>query len=108
MCSKIDFHGTCNLVHIQEGGEWKTTFQTCYNHFKYIVIPFGCTNPRVIFQHVINDVFREYLGDFLVYYINDIPIFLKNMEEHEYHVCLVLEKIQEIKLHAKLVKCEFH
>jgi hypothetical protein len=30
------------------------------------------------------------------------------MEDHEHHVCLVLEKFREVGLYAKLEKCEFH
>jgi hypothetical protein len=40
-----------------------------------------------------NDVFCEYLGDFVICYIDDIFIFSKNMEDHDRHVCLVLEKL---------------
>jgi hypothetical protein len=61
--------------------------------FEYIVIPFRLTNALVIFQHLMNDVFCEYLDDFVVCYINDMFIFLTNMEDHERHVCLVLEKL---------------
>jgi hypothetical protein len=43
-----------------------------------------------------NNVFCEYLDAFMVYYINDILIFSKNMEDHERHVYQVLEKLQEI------------
>jgi hypothetical protein len=57
---------------------------------------------------MMNDVFREYLDDFVVCYINDILIFLKNMADHECHVCLVLEKLQEVSIYAKLKKCGFH
>jgi hypothetical protein len=49
----------------------------------------------------------EYLDDFVVCYIHDIFIFLQNMEDHECHVPLVLEKFQEVGLYAKLKKCEF-
>jgi type IV secretory pathway VirB4 component len=55
-----------------------------------------------------NNVFREYLDDFVVYYINDILIFAKNMEDHERHVRMVLKKLQEVELYAKLEKCEVH
>jgi hypothetical protein len=34
----------------------------------------------------------------MVYYINDILIFSKNMEDHEHHVCMVLEKLREVGL----------
>jgi hypothetical protein len=30
------------------------------------------------------------------------------MEDHEHHVCLVLDKFCEVGLYAKLKKCEFH
>jgi hypothetical protein len=31
-----------------------------------------------------------------------------SMANHEHHVHLVLEKLQEVELYAKLEKCEFH
>jgi hypothetical protein len=79
-------------VHIREGDEWKTSFRTCYGHFEYVVMPFGLTNAFVVFQHMMNDNFYEYLDDFVVCYIDDILIFSKNMVDHERHVRLVWEK----------------
>jgi hypothetical protein len=75
-----------------KGDEWKMAFKICYGHFEYVVMPFGLTNAPVVFQHMMYDVFREYLDDFMVCYINNILIFSKNMANHERHVCLVLEK----------------
>jgi hypothetical protein len=71
-------------------------------------MPFGSTNALVIFQYLMNDVFHEYLEDFVVFYINDILIFSKNMEKYEHHVHLVLENFLKIELYAKLEECEFH
>jgi len=106
--TKIDLRGTYNLVHIREGDEWKTSFRTCYGHFEYVVMPFGLTNAFVVFQHMMNDNFYEYLDDFVVCYIDDILIFSKNMVDHERHVRLVWEKFWEVGLYAKLEKCGFH
>jgi hypothetical protein len=80
--TKIDLHGAYNLVCIQEGDEWKTMFKTCYNHFEYVVMTFGLTDMPIVFQHLMNDVFCEYLDDFVVYYIDIIFIFSKNMEDY--------------------------
>ncbi len=55
-----------------------------------------------------NNVFCEYLNDFMVCYINDIFIFSKNMEDYKHHVRLVLEKLQEVELYAKLKQYDFH
>jgi hypothetical protein len=106
--TKIDLRGAYNLVRIKEGDEWKTAFRTRYGHFEYNVMPFGLTNAPAVFQHMMNDIFREHLDDFVVIYLDDILIFSKNKEEHEGHVRLVLEKLRERGLYAKLEKCLFH
>jgi hypothetical protein len=68
-------------------------FRTSYGHFEYVVMPFGLSNVLVGFQHLMNDVFHEYLDDFVIYYIDEIFVFLNNMEDHERHLHLVLEKL---------------
>lgn len=106
--TKLDLRGTYNLVRIKEGDEWKTAFRTRYGHFEYNVMPFGLTNAPAVFQHLMNDVFREFLDDFVVCYLDDILIFSKNEEEHINHVRLVLGKLRTAGLYAKLEKCIFH
>jgi hypothetical protein len=64
-------------------------FKTYEGHFEYVVMPFGFTTAPAIFQHLMNDVFLEYLNNFMVYYIDHIFIFSKNMKDHECHVRLV-------------------
>lgn len=88
--TKIDLRGAYNLVCIKEGDEWKTAFQTRYGYFEYNVMSFGLTNAPTAFQHLMNDVFQEFLDDFVVCYLDDIFIYSKNPEEYELHVCRVL------------------
>ncbi|MCO5584595.1 hypothetical protein L7F22_038526 [Adiantum nelumboides] len=76
--TKIDLRGAYNLVRIKEGDEWKITFRTRYGHFEYTVMPFGLTNAPAVFQHLINDIFREYLDYFVVIYLDDILIFSRS------------------------------
>ncbi len=94
--NKVDLRGAYNLMYIWKGDEWKIVFQTPYGHFEYVVMPFRLINAFAIFQHLMNDVSHEYLVDFIVCYINDILIFSKNMEEHGWHVQLVLDKFKEV------------
>jgi hypothetical protein len=49
----------------------------------------------------------EYLDKFVVVFTGDILIFSKNEEEHDEHLRLVLQKLRENQLYAKLNKCEF-
>jgi hypothetical protein len=60
-------------------------FQTQYGHFEYVVMPFGLTNAPTVFQHLMDDVFHEFLDDFVVCYIDDIFIFSKDLKEHKQH-----------------------
>jgi hypothetical protein len=54
-----------------------------------------------------NKVFMEYSDKFVVVFIDDILIFSKNEEEHDKHLHMVLQKLKENQLYAKLNKCEF-
>ncbi len=66
---KIDLRGAYNLVCIKDGNEWKTAFRTRYGDFEYMVKPFGLTNAPAVLQHMMNDIFREYLEQFVVFYL---------------------------------------
>jgi hypothetical protein len=54
-----------------------------------------------------NDIFREWLDDFVVIYIDDILIYSSSLEEHAEHLRKVFQRLRENKLYAKLEKCEF-
>jgi hypothetical protein len=50
------------------------------------MMPFGLTNAHIVFQYLMNDVFCEYLDDFVICYVDDILIFSNNKDNHEQHV----------------------
>jgi hypothetical protein len=70
-------------------------------------MPFGLTNAPANFMYLMNKVFMEYLDKFVVVFIDDIMIFSKNEEDHDEHLRLVLQKLIENQLYAKLSKCKF-
>jgi hypothetical protein len=72
-----------------------------------MVISFGLTNAHAYFMYLMNKVFMEYLDKFVVGFIDDILIFSNNTEEHDEHLRMVLQKLRENQLCAKLNKCEF-
>jgi hypothetical protein len=44
---------------------------------------------------------------FVVVFIDDILVYSNSEEEHEEHLRLVLQKLRDHRLYAKLRKCEF-
>ena len=58
-------------------------------------------------MNMMNKVFMVVLDKFVVVFIDDIPIYSKNEEEHKEHLRLVLGKLREHQLYAKFGKCEF-
>ncbi|XP_071900991.1 uncharacterized protein [Coffea arabica] len=52
-------------------------------------------------------IFKKYLDQFVVVFIDDILIYSKTQEEHVKHLEIVLQILREHKLYAKFSKCEF-
>jgi hypothetical protein len=73
----------------------KTCICTRYGSFEFLVMPFGLTNAPSTFQAVMNNVFREYLDDFVMVYIDDILIFSRTEEDHFRHVKLIHERLRQ-------------
>jgi hypothetical protein len=68
---------------------------------------FGLTNALTYFMYLMNKVFMEYLDMFVVVFIDNILVYSRSVEEPEDHLRLVLQKLRDHKLYAKLRKCEF-
>ena len=68
---------------------------------------FGLCNAPTTFMSVTNDVFRRFLDDFLILYLDDILIFSGAWDEHVKHVKKVLDTLQREMLYVKLSKYEF-
>jgi hypothetical protein len=86
----------------------KTCIRTRYGSFEFLVMPFGLTNAPSTFHAVMNDVFREYLDDFVMVHIDDILIYIQTEEDHFRHVKLILKRLRKHKLFAKLSNCVFN
>ncbi|GJW69465.1 putative reverse transcriptase domain-containing protein [Tanacetum coccineum] len=104
---KINLRSGYHQLRVREEDIPKTTFRTRYNHYEFQVMPFGLTNAPAIFMDLMNRVCKPYLDKFMIVFINDILIYLKNKKEHEEHFKLILELLKKEELYAKIFKCEF-
>ena len=68
---------------------------------------FGLTNAPAAFMDLMNRVFRSFVDQFVVVFVNDILMYSKSMEEHVYHLRTVLQTLRENQLYAKFSKCDF-
>jgi hypothetical protein len=68
---------------------------------------FGLIEVPTNFMDLMDKVFMEYLDKFIIVFINDVLVYSKSEEEHEEHLRLVSQKLQDPRLYVKMSKCEF-
>ena len=105
--SKIDLRSRYYQLRVKEVDVLKTAFRTRYGHYEFLVMPFGSTNAPAEFMDLMNRVFRPYLDQLVVVFIDDIMVYSRDEQEHEQHLKIVLQTLRKKKLYAKLSKCDF-
>jgi hypothetical protein len=71
-------------------------------------VPFGLTNALATFMGLMNCMFHNYVGKFIIVFINDILIYYKSSKVHKEHLCLFMQLSREHQLYTKLSKCDFY
>lgn len=92
---------------MDEGDIPKIAFMTHDGHYEFLVMPFGLTNAPATFQHCMNDIFQEYLRDFVLVFFDDILIYNHELSQHENHLRIVLQILRDHQLCVKISKCSF-
>jgi hypothetical protein len=105
--SKIDLRSDYHQIKIRASDILTTAFSTRYELYEYLVLSFGLTNAPAYFMYLMNSVFMPELDKFVVVFIDDILVYSKNGEEHAGHLHVVLQRLREHRLYAKLSKCDF-
>ena len=102
--STIDMTDSFFQTRIHPDDIHKTAITTPLGAFEWCVMPMGLRNSPPIHQRRIMTVLRKYIGKICHVYMDDIIIWSDSLEQHEQHVRIVLQALQDAGLHINKKK----
>lgn len=105
--STMDLASGYNQVPVAEADWPKTAFCTPFGLFEWNRMPFGLCNAPSTFQRLMQRVVGDQLCQSLLLYLDDIVFFSSTVEQHLERLEVVLGRLRQEGLKAKLTKCAF-
>lgn len=105
--STLDLASGYNQVPVAESDRHKTAFCTPFGLFEWNRMPFGLCNAPSTFQRLMQRIFGDQQCQSLLLYLDDIVVFSSTVRQHLERLDVVLGRLQNEGLKAKLSKCHF-
>ena len=103
----MDLHSGYHQIPIAPEDVHKTAMKTCLGNYEWLVMPFGLTNAPPNFVRAVTQVFRKFLYDFLVLYVDYLLGHSSTFDDHLIHLEQILDRMIEHHFFAKPKKCFF-
>ena len=104
--SKVDLNKGFHQIPILKEDCPKTSFCTPWGKFQYKYMPFGLRNGPAVFQRLMDNLLHRD-KEYSQVYIDDIAIFSATWEEHCQQIDVVLGRLKQAGLTAKVAKCQW-
>ena len=88
--SSIDLQSAYYQVRLKPEDVPEIAFTTPQGLSEFKVLCLGLTNAPGTFQNIMNDVFKDVIGKFILVYLDDIVVFSETKAEHYKHIEIVL------------------
>lgn len=100
--------GKCyNQVPVAEEDKAKTAFCTPFGLFEFERMPFSLCNAPGTFQRLMERIFGDQSLQSVLLYLDDVIVFSSSTEQHLQRLEMVLSRLQQKDLKAKLSKWHF-
>uniref|UniRef100_A0A3B3XY23 Gypsy retrotransposon integrase-like protein 1 n=1 Tax=Poecilia mexicana TaxID=48701 RepID=A0A3B3XY23_9TELE len=105
--STLDLASGYNQVPVVEADRPKTAFCTPFGLFEWNRVPFGLCNAPSTFKRLMQRIFGDQQCQSVLLYLDDIVVFSSSVDQHLERLKVVLDRLLQQGLKAKLSKCSF-
>ena len=96
--SVFDLSSGFHQIELDPNDRQKTAFSSLNGHYEYVKMPMGLKNSPATFQRLMDQVLLGLQETELFFYLDDIVIYAKDLEDHGKKVSHLLKQLKEANL----------